>query len=297
MIKSMTGFASLAVDDETGAIDVTIKAVNHRFLDAQLRLPPALLRMEAQVRGVLQERVARGRVEVTVSVQRRQVDAPVVELNEPFVGALRDALAGARAKGLIAGPLTPADLLRWPHAITVRERPAGDEPEVEARLGEAVTAAVTRAVAELDEMRVREGAHLAVDLASRVDLLGGLIDEVAGAAEDGREAIVARLQQRIAELGLEGQAEPAAVAQEVVRAAGRSDIAEEVTRFRAHLDHWRALVEDADPCGRKLDFLLQEMNREINTIGSKAGGGRVSDLVIGAKVELERMREQVQNVE
>ena len=297
MIKSMTGFASLAVDDETGAIGVTIKAVNHRFLDAQLRLPPALARMEGRVRGVLQTRVARGRVELVVSLQRRPANAPVVELNEPFLRALRDALSSARAKGLIAGALSPGDLLRWPHAITVHERPEGEDPEVEARLEEAVAAAVTRAVSELDDMRVREGANLAADLASRVDLLDGVIDEVEVAAEDGREAIVARLQQRIAELGLQGQADPAAVAQEVVRAAGRSDIAEEVTRFRGHVNHWRALVEDAEPCGRKLDFLLQEMNREINTIGSKAGGGRVSDLVIGAKAELERMREQAQNVE
>jgi uncharacterized protein (TIGR00255 family) len=297
MIKSMTGFAAFTEDDDAVTVAVTIKAVNHRFLDAQLRLPSALVRMETRVRSLLQTRVARGRVEIGVSVQRRQDKPPVVEINESFVTALREALNGARDQGLITGPLTPGDLLRWPHAITVREGGDDEDPENEARLETAVVTAVTQAVKDLDEMRAREGAHLAADLKARVALLDGIIDDVASVADEGLKVAAARLQERITELGLNGQAEPALIAQEVVRAAGRSDIAEEVTRFRAHLDHWRTLAADAEPCGRKLDFLLQEMNREINTIGSKAVGGRVSDLVIGAKVELERMREQVQNVE
>jgi len=297
MIKSMTGFASLTAEDETAVIGVTIKAVNHRFLDAQLRVPASLARIESRVRAAVQAGVGRGRVEVAVSVQRRQAEAPTVEMNEPIVEALREALDDARSKGMIAGPLTPGDLLRWPHAITVREQPEGEDAEAEAHLDEAVVAAVSRAVAELDGMRTREGAALAADLDARVAVLAGAIETVAAAAEDGREGMVARLHQRIAELGLDGAADATAVAQEVVRAAGRTDIAEEITRFRAHLDHWRSLSAGEEPCGRKLDFLLQEMNREINTIGSKAAGGRVPDLVIDVKAELERMREQVQNVE
>ncbi len=295
MIRSMTGFESLTVEVEGAAIGVTVKAINHRFLDAQLRLPSVLARLEGEVRRVLQTRVRRGRVEVTVSVQRRQGERSVVEMNEAFVEALHEALDGARAKGLISGPLTPGDLLRWPHAITVREEAEGEDAE--ARLDAAVVAAVTRAVDELDEMRVQEGKYLAADLAVRVERLTEAIEGVARAAEEGREGIVTRLHQRIAELGLDAQTDAATVAQEVVRVAGRADIAEELTRFRAHLAHWRSLVDGVEPCGRKLDFLLQEMNREINTIGSKAGGERVPDLVIDVKDELERMREQVQNVE
>jgi uncharacterized protein (TIGR00255 family) len=298
MIKSMTGFASVTADDETATVAVTIKSVNHRFLDTQVRLPGDLAAAEPRVRAAVQARVARGRVEVSVSVQRRQGETPSVELNEPFVRALREALDVARGQGLIAGPLTPGDLLRWPPALTVRERPEEtDEAGAAGRLEETVMAAATRAVEALEVMRTREGAHLAADLDARVAGLAALIEDLAGAADEGREAVVARLRQRIAELGLDAMADPMAVAQEVVRAAGRADIAEEVTRFRAHLEHWRAITAAAEPCGRKLDFLLQEMNREVNTIGSKAGGPRVSDLVISAKVELERMREQVQNVE
>jgi uncharacterized protein (TIGR00255 family) len=297
MIKSMTGFASVTVDDEAASIDVTIKTVNHRFLDVQFRIPSFLAGMEARIRNVLQTRIVRGRVEVAVAVKRSQIFEPNVKINEPFVVALRSALDGARAKGLIAGALTPGDILRWPHAVTVFEQATSDDPEVEGRLEEAVAGAVAQAVTELDVMRVREGGQLAADLGSRVDLLAKAIEQLATLSEDGRKAIIVRLHQRIAELGLDVQTDSTAVAQEVVRAAGRSDVAEEVTRFRAHLEHWRSLVGSSEPCGRKLDFLLQEMNREINTIGSKASGDGVSDLVIEGKTELERMREQVQNVE
>jgi uncharacterized protein (TIGR00255 family) len=146
-------------------------------------------------------------------------------------------------------------------------------------------------------MRVREGAHLQADLDARRRLLAELIERLRMAADEGRATLENRLRERVDELRLELPVDQAMIAQEIVRAAARSDISEEVTRFRAHLAHWAVLVESDEPCGRKLDFLLQEMNREINTIGSKADGLGVSELIINAKAELERMREQVQNVE
>ena len=146
-------------------------------------------------------------------------------------------------------------------------------------------------------MRVREGEHLAADLGARKTTLSGLIDGLAEAADVGRRELEARLSERAKELMAVAPADSTAVAQEIVRVAQRSDISEEVARFRGHLSHWDALVAGPEPCGRKLDFLLQEMNREINTIGSKADGLRISELIIEAKAELERMREQVQNVE
>ena len=135
------------------------------------------------------------------------------------------------------------------------------------------------------------------DLDVRKALLAGLITRIAAAAETGREGLEARLLERARELAGALPIDQAALSQEVVRVAQRSDISEEVTRFHGHLAHWDALSDSAEPCGRKLDFLLQEMNREVNTIGSKADGLQVSEVVIQAKAELERMREQVQNVE
>ncbi len=296
MIKSMTGFASVTRDEETTAIGVTVRAVNHRFLDLQLRLPPGMADLEPRLRALVQKRLARGRVEIGISLQARQAAAPDVQLNAPFVTALAAALAQARADGVIEGGLTAGDLLRLPQALTIRERLAEGTQTAEpvARL---VETAVTAAIDELETMRAREGDHLRADLSARREELGRFVDLVVAAAEAGRVDLETRLMERGRELAAALPIDQNALAQEVVRVAQRSDITEEVTRFRGHLAHWEALTEAPEPCGRKLDFLLQEMNREVNTIGSKADGLQVSGLVIQAKAELERMREQVQNVE
>jgi len=297
MMKSMTGFASLTHEDERATIAVTVRAVNHRFLDLQLRIPASLADLEPRVRALLQKRLARGRVELAISMQLRTAGIPAVELNADFAHALSVALEDARQRGIVSGTLTPGDLLRLPQAITIRDRPAEADPALEAQLAASVEAAVEQALADLDAMRVREGDHLRADLDARRQLLATLIGQLAAAAEEGRGALERRLQERIREIGMELPVDQAMIAQEIVRVAARSDISEEVTRFRAHLAHWEALQDGDEPCGRKLDFLLQEMNREVNTIGAKADGLRISELIIHAKAELEKMREQVQNVE
>ena len=296
MIKSMTGFASLTRDDERGTLGVTIRAVNHRFLDLQMRLPPAIADLEPRLRALVQKHVARGRVEVSVSLQLRQLSAPHVELNEEFAQALASAIETARSRGVVTGALTAGDLLRLPQALTIRER-VPEAGGVSAMLGMAVDEAVADAIQQLDEMRVREGVHLRNDLDMRKGLLAGLIARISTAANTGREVLEARLLERAREIATALPIDQSTLSQEVVRVAQRSDISEEVTRFHGHLAHWDALSDSTEPCGRKLDFLLQEMNREVNTIGSKADGLQVSEAVITAKAELERMREQVQNVE
>lgn len=297
MMKSMTGFASLTHEDERATIGVTVRSVNHRFLDVQLRMPSSLGDLEGRVRAVLQKRLARGRVELAISVQLRETPVPAVELNEAFVDALTAAMAQARERGVIDGPLSPGDLLRLPQALTIRDRLMEPDPEAEARLTSSVEAAVEQALADLDAMRMREGDHLRSDLGGRKQRLCELIDALATMAEEGRVALETRLGDRVRELMSVLPVDQALVAQEIVKVALRSDISEEVARFRGHLAHWDALVEASEPCGRKLDFLLQEMNREINTLGAKADGLRVSELIITTKAELERMKEQVQNVE
>src|SRR5687767_4425591 len=162
MIKSMTGFASLTREDDRGTIGITLRAVNHRFLDLQLRLPPALADLEPRLRTLLQKRLTRGRVEMAVGLQLRQGTAPVVELHEEFVRALAAAFDVARERGLVKGDLTPGDLLRLPQAFTIRDRPAETETLGEV-LGATVEAALATAIDELEAMRVTEGEHLAAD--------------------------------------------------------------------------------------------------------------------------------------
>ncbi len=296
MIKSMTGFASLTRDDETATITVAAKSVNHRFLDVQLRMPPSLVAIESKMRGIVQHRITRGRVEVAVTVQQRRPAALEIELNEPFLAALGGALDRARLAGHIAGVMTPGDLLRFPQALVVREKQEADADRDD-QLANRVEQAVAAAIDDMDAMRAREGEFLRADLEARRRRLGELFERLRAASEEGIDAIRARLEERVRELGADALADEALIAQEIARFVGRSDIAEEVVRFRGHLEHWQALAASPEPCGRKLDFLLQEMNREVNTVGSKAEGRAVPELIVLLKAELEKMREQVQNVE
>ncbi len=299
MIKSMTGFASLTREDERATVAVTIRAVNHRQLDLQLRSPQSLSGIETELRALVAKHVARGRVELSVSVQLRQTAGVDVEFNEEFARSLEIALDKARERGLVTGALTPGDLLRLPQAITIRDRQPDEDEAAKTAVAVAAQAreVVEQALIDLDSMRSREGASLRGDLHSRRTAVADLVERIAVAADEGRAAMEQRVTERVSELRVSLQADETAVAQEIVRMAARSDISEELERFRGHVSHWDALADSPEPCGRKLDFLLQEMNREVNTMGSKADGLRVSELIIAAKAELEKMREQVQNVE
>ncbi len=297
MIKSMTGFASVTREDDRATVTVTLRALNHRYLDLQLRLPQTLASIESDVRALVARQVARGRVELSLSVQFRQTPGVEVEFNEQFGRALEKAIEQARTRGLVAGMLTPGDLLRLPQALTIRERPTDTDEAVILDASAQARAAVEAALADLDSMRAREGDHLRADLDERRALVADLVERIAVAADEGRLAMEQRLAERVRQLRLDLQADENAVALEIVRSAARSDISEEVARFRGHVSHWVTLADSPEPCGRKLDFLLQEMNREVNTMGSKADGLRVSELIIAAKAELEKMREQVQNAE
>ncbi|BCS33690.1 hypothetical protein TBR22_A29170 [Luteitalea sp. TBR-22] len=294
MIVSMTGFAAASRETEDLAVTVTLRSVNHRHLDVQFRLPQSVQALEHVLRATVQQRLARGRVEVAMTVQERVEPVTVVEFDETIVNAVGEAVARARASGVVEGALLPGDMLRIPQVLKVREeRPAIDA----ARLETVVTEVLDEALRALQVMRCKEGDFLAAELEERRQALIGLVDAVEEASREGAAAIQERLLQRVAELRLDPQVDPTLVAQEVVKFVARSEIREELVRLRAHLAHWVELVTGDEPVGRKLDFLLQEMNREVNTIGSKAEGARASALVVTAKAELEKLREQVQNVE
>ena len=295
MIKSMPGFASVSREHKLATIGVTVRSVNHRYLDVQVRVSRLLAEQETELRGLVQRRVARGRVELAVTT--RVITPPVVEiaLNEPLVEALSAAVEQAHARGLAIGGLTSSDLLRFPGAMVVRERETDEASRT--TIQRAVADAVDSALCELDEMRIREGGHLRADLDTRCATVADLVERLAVAAQTGEAGLVARLTNRVEELRAQSQVAEALVVQEVVRFAARSDVTEELTRLRGHLAHWSMLAASPDPCGRRLDFLLQEMNREVNTLGAKIEGTGVSELIVAAKAELEKLREQAQNVE
>jgi uncharacterized protein (TIGR00255 family) len=293
-MRSMTGFAAVTRDVDQLTLNVTLRAINHRHLDLQCRLPASLQAAETAIRAQVQRTVARGRLELAIQVQAREAAVPAVEVNEALLTALDAAFAPARAKGIVQGVLTPGDVLRLPHVVTVGEARETVDPDT---VRAAAERAVEDALAALDAMRRSEGDYLAAELETRLAALEALVSDIEAAAADGAEQLTTRLLERVGDLRLDPALDPSVLAQEVVKYVARSDVREELVRLRAHIGHWRQLVAGTDPVGRTLDFLLQEMNREVNTIGAKAEGTRVSALVVQAKAELEKMREQVQNVE
>jgi uncharacterized protein (TIGR00255 family) len=293
----MTGFATAARENAEARVHVSVKSVNHRFLDIAVKAPASLAALDGRLRALAQPRLARGRLDVTIGIEHLGASRRQVRLDEALLAEVARALGSAAEKGLVTGALTPGDVLRLPQALDIRSpdtEPGGLASDAATALVEETAAAALDALAA---MRATEGAMLASDFAGRLARLAAQVDEIERLAREGQSALEGRLRERVEALPPDLRADPAALAQEIVRFAARSDVDEELVRMRGHLEHWRVLVEGDEPCGRKLDFLVQEMNRELNTLGSKVEGVRTTEVVIAAKAELERIREQVQNVE
>jgi len=292
----MTGFAAVSREDAGDKLNLTIKSVNHRFLDVQIKMPSSLAALESRIKTALQQRLTRGRIEVSLFVERTTLAPKDVVIDDALVERVAQAVEGAKARGLVTGSLTASDLLRIPQALEIRTR-TDQAAGVSEQLTQLIDATLADAVDALVIMRATEGRFLETDLDARIATIGGMVEELERLTRAGQDDLGARLRERLATLPADLAGDPAALAQEVVRFVARSDVDEEVVRMRGHVSHWRELAGGPEPCGRKLDFLLQEMNREINTIGSKAEGPRATETVVAAKAELERLREQVQNVE
>ena len=295
MIKSMTGFASLTKENDVAVVSVTVRSVNHRYLDIQIRGAQITQEVERDVRELIQAGFSRGRIELNVHFEYKDKVPFRVEVNEPLVRRLIEVAGETVKEGSITGQWTVGELLRFPQVVNVTEETRDEIVRQDATT--LLVGVAADALREMAEMRTKEGEFLAKDLGERLDVLRGLIVQIEMAAEDGQESLRDRLLTRIRQIATDIAVEPALVSQEVVRYAARSDIHEELARLKGHVEHWQKLSGGKDSCGRKLDFLVQEMNREVNTIGSKTDGTGVPALIVDAKAELERLREQVQNVE
>jgi uncharacterized protein (TIGR00255 family) len=292
MLSSMTGFGvgrAVSGDEE---LLVELKSLNHKFCEVKVRLPRELSTLEATVIKRMKDRLARGSVDVFVrrTAVGRSASVPQVDtaLAREYARALAEV---ARAAGLDERPRLQ-DVALQPGVIRLEERGVNVE-----HAERALEAAIGQALEALQSMRKVEGASIEADLRARV----GWVERVAGEIRDLSPRLVeefrARLQGRIAELLEGGTVDPQRLAQEVAFHAERTDISEEMTRLQAHVDQFRQLLGQGEPAGRKLDFLVQEMNREVNTTGSKSQSPAISERVVALKAEIERIREQVQNVE
>jgi uncharacterized protein (TIGR00255 family) len=292
MPRSMTGFGTGRSTVGAEEISVELRSVNHKFCEVKARLPRELASLESALVKMVKDRLARGAVDLVARRERvaQSGAAPVVD-----VALAREYQRAFGELGRALGSSEPASLTliaQQPGVVRLEERVA--VPEDAQR---ALEMALSQALDALVVMREREGASIAADLRARMDLVERVFQELASLAPRAVEEYRARLSERIAELTQGVPIDPQRLVQEVAIFAERTDVAEELTRLKSHLAQLRALLAGVEPSGRRMDFVVQEMHREINTTGSKSQHPEISTRVVALKAELERIREQVQNVE
>lgn len=292
MIRSMTGFGAGRGQSGGEAVTVELRSVNGKFCEVKPRLPRELSPQEPELVKAIKARIARGAVDVFVRRESPTATTLAPQIDKPLAAAYAKALRELKTELGLDGEPSVHDIASLEGVLKLGET-AADVPALEKALGQALD----QALGALEQMRRREGEALARDLAARLDNIEKGANEVARLAPLQVSAARDRLAARIEELTKGIALDPARLAQEVALFADKTDVAEELTRLASHLAQARALVQSDAPAGRKLEFLVQEVNREINTIGSKSQHAGIAALVVDLKAELERVREQVQNVE
>lgn len=296
MITSMTGFGR-----SSGALSpryfaaITAKTVNHRFLEASVRLPEYLWELEPMLRTIASETFSRGKLDLSVRIQRTQEPEYSVRINQQIANAVVPRLKSIAEELGLGHTFSGSDLLRVPDLLQVE--PMDSEIREEER--EALASLTRDALAQVGSMRAREGETLRADISARVTTIRTLQTELASHRDEVRGELLASYQQRVQEIAASAGVEVPhdRIAQEVVMMVEKGDIAEELTRLTHHVDQMEKAIAGKEPAGKKLDFLSQEMVREINTMGSKSRTASIRTLVVELKTEVERIREQVQNVE
>ena len=296
MINSMTGFGRVS-----GAVSpryfatVTTKSVNHRFLEVSVRLPEYLWELEAPLRAIASETFSRGKVDVSVRVQRTQHPEYNVRINHQIAGTVIPQLKSVAEELGLGHTFTGSDLLRLPDLLQVE----AIENELQDDEREALARLTREAFGQMVAMRQREGESLRNDVVSRIQTIRAVQEKLAARREEVRGELLASFQQRVSEIAAAAGVDVPSdrIAQEVVMMVEKGDIAEELTRLSHHVEQVESAIAGREAAGKKLDFLSQEMLREINTIGSKSRSVSIRGLVVELKTEVERIREQVQNVE
>jgi uncharacterized protein (TIGR00255 family) len=298
--RSMTGFASVRGEHQGWAIRLSVKSVNHRFLEVKLRMPESLEPYELRLRQAVREQVHRGHVELHINVEPGK--AAPVHINRELLQAYLRAAEEVRAQTGSTAAIDAVTLLRLPGVVGGLSPALPESDEEQELLGKQLEGYLREALARLDEMRRNEGNHLVEEMRARISRIGEQAEKARGLVEILQPAFARRLEARLKELLNGVSIDAGRVAQEAALLAERSDISEELERLRSHLKQFAKLLDGAGEVGKKLDFLLQEMHREANTILSKTPGVESEALAMTGvglemKAEIEKLREQVQNIE
>jgi uncharacterized protein (TIGR00255 family) len=296
-LRSMTGYAEARAEEKGWSLRVTLRSVNHRFLDLQFRIPEGFEPLEPKIRQTIRERVRRGHVDVTVHYDLAGPAA--VGVNEEVAAAYLQAINSLRKKFQIRTEPDLAAIFRLPGVIGAATRAHEDQF---AELEGALMACLREALEKLARMREVEGNHLRSEMSARLENINELASRVTVLAQRAGPAFAQRLQKRLQELLVESQIDPVRLAHEAALAAERSDVSEELARLASHVQQFESLLSAVPDAGKKLDFLLQEMQREANTLLSKSPGTdsegvEITQIGLEIKSEIEKLREQVQNIE
>jgi uncharacterized protein (TIGR00255 family) len=291
MIKSMTGFGQGSAEGDEFRIRVDIRSVNNRALDVHTRLPQELSSLEVTLKKQVQAAVKRGRVDVNISVE--QLKPATFEINRPLVSGYLLALSELKREFGLEGDPSLELIAKLPGALQVSQ----DSGSLDDKVVAGAVAALSQALVSLTEMRVVEGHGLATELTSRLDNIERQMPVIENEAARLPAVYREKLMKRLQEIASGAQIDETRIAQEAVMLADRSDISEEVARLKSHISQMRDLIHSTEEAGKRLDFILQEMNREANTILSKSNDLAISDAAIVIKTEVEKLREQGQNVE
>lgn len=289
MIRSMTGFARRERQGPWGTLACELRSVNHRYLELSLRLPDDLRSLEGDARQLLASTLKRGKVEAGIYLRGTATANTTVEINRPLVEQLlRRAAEVSALAGAASAPMSPLDILRWPGAIRDADR---DPSPV---LAETISL-LRETIGDLNDARAREGGRLRELLRQRCELLAQQVAAVRTRLPEVSARLRAKVGERVAQLGVQVDAER--LEQELVLIAYKMDVQEELDRLGSHIDETLQALDSKEPAGRRLDFLMQELNREANTLSSKSQDMETTRAAVDIKVLIEQMREQVQNVE
>jgi uncharacterized protein (TIGR00255 family) len=291
MVVSMTGFGRSKAESERFGVTVEVKTVNHRFCEFHIRMPRQLLKTEEKIKKKLGEHIKRGRVEVFVTLEGEGIVSRSVHIDWQALDELVHHISEIKTRYGITGEIELGDLVSREEIIHIEENETENE-----ELEKLVLAAVHDAADQLVQMRKLEGSVLERDVSQNIQLLKSNLSNVKQYAPDVVEQYRDRLNKKMADF-LDGKADEDRILTEVAFFADKADISEEITRLESHVIQFTEIIKANEPLGRKLDFLLQEMNREVNTIGSKANDSRIAREVVEMKSLLEKVKEQVQNIE
>lgn len=287
----MTGFGRGRADNEVQAVTVEMKSVNHRFCEITVRMPRKLMEIEDKIKKIIQTYIKRGRVEVFVTISGEGLAKKTLQTDWELLGEYMKAFQEISERHQLSKSVEIQDILHMPDVMTTSE-----EEVDQTSIHQLVFTAVEQAVGQLLTMREKEGQELYQDLVQHLTNIQQLRDEVESLAPTVSEQYEDRLRKRLTDY-LEGTIDEQRVLAEVAIFAEKADVNEELTRIHSHLTQFFQTIDTTDVIGRKLDFLVQELNREMNTIGAKANNGKIAQCVIDMKTQLERLKEQVQNIE